>query len=181
MENPRRSIWIFLPILLLVLLIGVRHRTMSATLNGTWLKTSGGQTPSRFEDVPTAETGLPEEVTLRMVDDRFTMKWRDGSGVSYVNLSLDGKEHILPHAFGTRTYRAEFKDGTLLITRYFKPDVGFPATANEATSIEKDQEWIEIERWATADNGRRLVVSSGGKEITFRRSSVLRSLFVASP
>jgi hypothetical protein len=141
-------------------LAGARCRKRVATfevsdLNGTWLKTSGEL--------------MPEEITLRIRSGQFTVKWWDAGGVSCTTFMLDGKEHAIPTWFGTENYRAEYKDGTIVVTKHAK------------STVEPTGELTHEERWSTRDGARRLIFSSAGKESTFQRPPFLRSLFVASP
>ena len=80
-------------------------------MDGTWVKLQG------------TTDALPDEVTIRLTNTHFIMKYWDAGGVEQITMLLDGNEHLLrktPALNMTQSYSARVEGKTLLITERSK-------------------------------------------------------------
>jgi hypothetical protein len=142
--------------LLLLLAASGYSRWRRSPMDGTWVKLQG------------TTDALPDEVTIRLTNTHFIMKYWDAGGVEQITMLLDGNEHLLrktPALNMTQSYSARVEGKTLFITERSKMST---------------EDLVSTRHWLLGDDGR-LTVSSPYGVTTFRRKPLLRYLFAGTP
>ena len=131
--------------LLLLLALGGYLRLRRSPIDGTWVKLEG------------MTDELPDEMTVRLTNTHFIMRYWDAGGVEQITMLLDGKEHLLRKIPALNT--------TLLITAHLKMS---------------SEDVMFTRHWVLGTDGR-LRVSDPDHVTTFRRKPLLRYLFAGTP
>jgi hypothetical protein len=142
--------------LLLLLALGGYFRLRRSPIDGTWVKLEG------------MTDELPHEMTVRLTNTHFIMRYWDAGGVEQITMLLDGKEHLLrkiPGLNTTESYTARLEGKTLLITKHLKMS---------------SEDVMFTRHWVLGTDGR-LRVSDPDHVSTFRRKPLLRYLFAGTP
>ncbi len=154
-------------VLVAVAMVAVVHLRTKPTLDGWWLKKSG---PGR------------DQMTVEVSSGSFTMRYWDGTGVTWITMLLDGKGHALKASSDplsgmvtSTSYWAEMKGNVLLITTKIEtiPPRNLPAAFH--------QEVVSTETWSVGTDGRLAILSPGESDGIYERASLWKRLWRAAP
>lgn len=151
-------------VFLLIASAAIHQKNWPSGLGGTWVRA-------------TTDDREPELLTLRQRKDQVIMKYFLDGGVETITTVCDGLEH--PQSlFTTETYRAQFKDDSVVIKS--RVDLGGFATAYPELDKFKPG-LVSSQEWVLSADGKELTIRKRGEFTTYRRPTLWEWLWAKIP